>query len=352
MHRLSVDSISPLLPMLQQPAFCIRSNGTIVCNAQAEALAPRYSAALPAWLGSCKVLYDAWDRTGSLQFSLTLHAVPYTATLRALQDGTLFLLAPCAPEGSAEILGVVSQTMRKPLCDLSSLLYLMETEPQKDHLPAVRHHLHQMSRIAANLTELTRLSHEAPLLHCTDTDTEQFLLPFLEEVEDLCRSTGRPMSHKLPKKAVGFRADEVLLKRALLNLISNALKYGTPGTPITLRTETIGTHLVFQIENECSGGEDELLRAAFSRLSQREPLPDPSWGIGLGLPLANTIARLHGGMVAVETNRGKATVSLSVSLCPQRELSELSCLAADYTGGMRQALLELSDALPTAAYER
>ena len=79
-------------------------------------------------------------------------------------------------------------------------------------------------------------------------------------------------------------------------------------------------------------------------------LPDPKWGIGLGLPIANSIARLHGGMIAVETLDGKATVSLSISLQSQESNVLSSPLPIDYTGGMRQTLLELSDALPVDAF--
>ena len=157
---------------------------------------------------------------------------------------------------------------------------------------------------------------------------------------------------QLPKRPILFHADENLLKRALLNLISNALKFGTPGTPIYFRAESIGTHVLFQVENECPDGGDELLRSAFNRLSSRGLLPDAKWGVGLGIPLANAIARLHGGMMAVDTSGGKATVSLSISLQKAPAGVALASLVADYTGGVRQTLLELSDALPNELYGR
>lgn len=352
MHRQTVDSITPMLSLLQQPAFCIRSNGTMVCNALAKDLSPACAAALPQWLGPCKPIYDMWDKTSNLQFSLSVCATQFSVTLQALQDGILFLMTPCtAVHAAADALGVVSQTLRRPLSDLSSLLYLMSGNPTESQNAAVQRQLCQMTRIVSNLSELTRLSQEEPTLLPVCTNTDQFLSAFLDEVEALCQHTGRTLSRMLPKKAIEFQADEALLKRALLNLLSNALKFGTPNTSVIFRVETIGTHLVFQVENECPNGGGELLRSAFSRLSQRELLPDPKWGVGLGLPLANAIARLHGGMVAVETNNHRATVSLSISLHQFAGSPKLASFAADYTGGFCQTLLELSDALPNEAYE-
>lgn len=353
MQRQTVDALLPLLSLLQQPAFCIRTNGEILCNQSAKHLVPTCAAELSHWLGEGKVMYDMWDRSGNLQVPLMLMNTQYSATLQALQDGTLFLLSSCTvTDAAAEALSVASQTIRQPLSDLNSILQTVSHNAQDAQAASVTRHLHRMTRIVFNLSELTRLNQPAPRLNVAQTDTEAFLGEFLQEVRGLCRDAGRSFTAAPPKKGLPFRADIILLKRALLNLISNAMKFSPDGSALTFRTETIGTHLVFQVENTCTDNGSELLRSAFSRLSRRELLPDPIWGVGLGLPLANAIARLHGGMVAVETNNGKATVSLSVSLHSSESSPKLASLCADYTGGMRQTLLELSDVLPNDVYRK
>lgn len=353
MQHQTVDALVPLLTVLQQPAFCVRANGTITYNEPAKHLIPSCAAALPQWLGDGKPIYDMWDRTDSLQLPLTLGNQQYSVTLQALQDGTLFLLSPCTLAASAaDALFVASQTLRQPLADLSSLFHLMRNEENEAQAPAVYRQLHRMTRIVSNLTELTRLNQDSPKMNFAVINSEQFLGTLFDELDPLFQSAQRKLLPAPHRKAIQFRADEDLLRRAILNLFSNALKFSPPETPITFRTETIGTHLVFQVENVCTDGGDELLRAAFSRLTRRELLPDPKWGVGLGLPLANAIAKLHGGMVAVETNNGKAIVSLSVSIRCELSALPLASLRVDYTGGMRQALLELSDVLPNEVYGR
>ncbi len=353
MHQQSVDTIMPVLSFLQQPAFCIRGNGTVTSTDAAQTLTPACAAALPQWLGPCKHLYDTWDKTGNLQFTITLRDRLYKVTAQPLQDGMLFLLAPCVSADTAsDALSVVSQTMRQPLSELSSLFFLMSDDIEQKQYAAVQRQICLMTRIVSNLTELSRLGQDTPKLHISHTDTLSFFGSLLDEVEDLCRSAGRSFIRLLPKKPIYFHGDEALLRRAILNLISNALKFGTPGTPIRFRVESLGTHLLFQVENECPDGGDELLRSAFDRLSSRGLLPDVKWGVGLGIPLVNTIARLHGGMTAVDTSGGKATVSFSISLQLPAPGATLASLVADYTGGVRQTLLELSDALPNELYGR
>lgn len=340
-----------MLCVLPHPAFCIRQNGTLVRNEPANHIAPSCSAALPQWLGNANAIYELWDRNSNLQLTVMLQKQEFLVTVYPLCDGTLFIMAPNMTSSDAEnALAVTSQVMRMPLTELSALIQRTEQTNQYD-APAFNRALYRMTRIVSNLTESGRLNSPSVRMNVSHIDTQHFFTDLLEEAEKFCRYAQRKLTYSLPKKGKDLYADPVLIKRAVLNLISNALKFSPADTPICCRIEIIGTHLVFQVENTCTDNGTDLLRAAFSRLSQRRLIPDPKWGIGLGLPIASTIARLHGGMIAVETQGGTATVSLSLSLrsCEGNVLSNQLCV--DYTGGMRQTLLELSDVLPVSAFE-
>ena len=349
MHRLTVEQAMSAFSIVQQPAFCIRKNGTLAFNPSAKYLIPSCAAALPQWLGSGKVAYDNWDKAGALHMTVQVHNTEYSLTVQPLVDGTLFLMTPIEePTEADRALAVVSQVLRQPLTDMSMLLHQKNDDEGN---AALYRQLYRMTRIVANLTDMARLSTNTPLLHTKGMHSDQLLADLTEEVSQLCNALGREFIYLPSKKECTFYIDANLVKRALLNLISNALKFSPKGTPVTLRTEVIGTHFVLQVENTCTDKGSELLRAAFSRISQRGFLPDPIWGVGLGLPLANTIARLHGGMVAVETLDGKATVSLSISLRAKEGILGNS-LQVDYSGGMRQSLLELSDVLPDEVFHQ
>ena len=349
MHRQSVEQVMSLLAMVQQPAFCIRKNGTLAYNEAAKSLVPSCALALPQWLGEAKSQYDIWDRTERLHLLVRRMDAEYSVTIQPLVDGTLFLLTPCEVKSdAANALMVASQVMRIPLSNLSILLQTARNTNEYDDA-ALSRQIHRLTRIAGNLSEISRLSSDGPNMTIKSATVEEFMRQFLEEISPLCQSMNRTVSYVPTGKNCNFHVDRVLLNRALLNLISNALKFSPSNSPVTIRTEVIGTHLVFQVENSCTADSSELLQVAFNRLSERGIVPDPGWGVGLGLPLANAIARHHGGMVAVEHSEDHVCVSLSVSL-RQKEESALNAMPVDYTGGMHQALLELSDILPVEAY--
>ena len=355
MLNQTVDNLTPLLSLLRQPAFCLRPDGSLVCNAWAKELAPAGGQALSAWLGSSAPLWDSWDRESVLHLSLACNGTEFEVSVEALTDGSLFLLTPRnGPEAADAALSAASQVLRQPLADLAALLQPLAEDPDlSSRTAAMTRQVYRLTRIAGNLADLERLRQSDCQPRLQLLDLNAFLTPLLQEVESLCGSAGRTLTFALPAKTVLLQADPQLVERALLNLVSNALKFSPPDTPIVFQVRTTQTHVLLQLQNRCSTGSAELLQSAFHRLEQRSQLPDPRWGVGLGLPLAQAIAKLHGGAVAVEATRsGLATVTLSLD---RRRPLKAPLLEApppfEYTGGMRRTLVELSDSLPNRLFQ-
>ena len=354
MLNQTVDNLTPLLPLLRQPAFCLRADGSLVCNAEAGDLAPADGEALSAWLGTSAPLWDCWNRDSVLHLSVSCNGAEFEVSAEALTDGTLFLLSPLdGPEAADAALSAASQVLRQPLADLAALLQPLAEDPDlSSRTAAMTRQVYRLTRIAGNLADLERLRRSDCRPRLQLLDLNAFLTPLLQETESLCASAGRTLAFSLPSKSILFQADPQLVERALLNLISNALKYSPPDTPIVFQVRTTQTHVLLQLQNHCSSGGADLLKSAFHRLEQRSQLPDPRWGIGLGLPLAQAIAKLHGGALAVEAARsGLATVTLSLDRRRPLKAPLLEAPPFEYTGGMRRTLVELSDSLPNHLFQ-
>ncbi len=87
---------------------------------------------------------------------------------------------------------------------------------------------------------------------------------------------------------------------ALSNLIDNAVKYSTRGSPITIRVGKTGANGWIEIEDEGIGvapKEMALIFDKFYRSGDAQGMP----GAGLGLYLVRTIAHSQGGKVSVES---------------------------------------------------
>lgn len=119
-----------------------------------------------------------------------------------------------------------------------------------------------------------------------------------------------------------IQADPLLLRRALSNLLSNALKYTRPGDRVTLRvTEGPGGTRTLSVIDSGVGIAPEHIPKLGDRFYRVDPSrPD---GAGLGLAIAKSIMTLHGGSLTIDSTEGRGTtVSLIFSAGPSLSAAE------------------------------
>ena len=220
----TVDSLMPLLSILQQPAFCLHRDGTVYPNPAAAPIAPPELVQLPRWLGNCTAMYENWTRQSKLTFSVTVASRPYSVTVEALEDGELFLLSDDSGTSAASnVMAVSSQVLRQPLTDLMASTQMLMAALEDQENPSFRlqsasiaKNLYRLTRLAGNLSDYDLLQRgelkARPALLTLNSD----LASVLEEFADLVAETGCRLEFKLPGQQVQIYADRKLLERALL----------------------------------------------------------------------------------------------------------------------------------------
>jgi len=105
-------------------------------------------------------------------------------------------------------------------------------------------------------------------------------------------------------------ADELLVRRALHNLLANALRHAPEGSVVKVEGRSESGSVILQVRDEGEG-----IPAAFlANIGQRFLRPDlsrsrASGGAGLGLAIVGSILRLHGGTLEIESAPGKGTMA-------------------------------------------
>jgi len=103
---------------------------------------------------------------------------------------------------------------------------------------------------------------------------------------------------------VTIQADRSLFHTALLNLLTNAVKYNEPGGRIRVQLATSGNEVVLEVGNSGPAIPPEEQPKIFDRFYRVYATRTHSVdGIGLGLSLAREIARAHGGELALKESR-------------------------------------------------
>jgi two-component system sensor histidine kinase KdpD len=104
-----------------------------------------------------------------------------------------------------------------------------------------------------------------------------------------------------------IRVDYQQWGRLLMHILENALAYSPPGSPVVVGAGMTSSGLETWIADEGPGipqEEREKVFAKFFRGGFSGLLPG---GTGLGLPIANEIARVHGGTIRIEDNLPRGT---------------------------------------------
>jgi signal transduction histidine kinase len=97
-------------------------------------------------------------------------------------------------------------------------------------------------------------------------------------------------------------------KRAIENLLVNAIKYGDPNIPISVRLETLHGRVMFSVRNEGAPvpvEEQEGLFRSFMRSQAARSGKKRGWG--LGLAMARGMAEGHGGSITLDSAPGRGT---------------------------------------------
>jgi signal transduction histidine kinase len=96
------------------------------------------------------------------------------------------------------------------------------------------------------------------------------------------------------------------LRRAIGNLVDNALKYGEPGRDVTVTVARLEHHVAISVHNDGNPlGPDDLEKIfqPHQRLSRDRAKP----GRGLGLSLVKSVAEAHGGEIRALSNADHGT---------------------------------------------
>ena len=111
------------------------------------------------------------------------------------------------------------------------------------------------------------------------------------------------------------QADKRLIKQILLNLLSNAIKFTPEDGVITVGTgESAGGGLEIYVADTGVGMDEAQLQKAFSHYGQVDSkIARTHQGTGLGLPISQSLARLHGGdLVATSEPRHGTRMTLTL----------------------------------------
>lgn len=214
----------------------------------------------------------------------------------------------------SQILATVSHEYRSPL---AAILGAASTLAAHGERLQPSQHSRFLGMIQDKARHMTRLVDNMLVMHQCELDQNRFepapmnFLQFVADIVEEHRETNQ--SHELilqiTGKTSGCWGDQGMLRLAIDNLISNAIKFSPDGGPINIHLMGAATTIALSIQDFGIGiptKDQPSLFQSFSRASNVESIQ----GIGLGLSIAKACVDLHQGSIRLESEENCGTTML------------------------------------------
>ena len=208
-----------------------------------------------------------------------------------------------------------SHELRSPLTAIKTSLEVILNHPDRIHpkntkkLAAISSATDQMIALVEDLLFLARSdsAKETQIFEKAPTSVYQILQELLTLLQPQAQSRNIIFKSALIPDVV-IVGDPTKLSRLFSNLLENALQYSPGGGTVRVRMEKSARSVFINVEDTGIGIAKNQLSAVFQRLWRTDRARSyRGGGSGLGLPIAQAIARQHKGEITVSSRVGEGT---------------------------------------------
>ncbi len=340
-----------LIEFLPQPAFCARDGIIQQANRAALALSFSPGTEVSPLLLTGMVEYRSFTG-GCLSLQLSAGGTPRGAAVTKLGDAHIFLLDPEEEDEALSAMALAARELRQPLSNLIAIAdtLLPQLLPDSDEkgrewMARLSRGLYQMEKTIGNMSGMSLFQPEVRNIPSVFEEIFGKAEPLLSASGAVLRYTG------LHKEIYGL-IDARQMERAVLNVLSNSLKFMPTGCEIHASLTQHGSFLRLCIQDNGPGMESGILGSLFTRHLRQPGLEDSRFGIGLGMGIIRSAAICHGGTLLIDQpEKGGVRVSLTMQL-RSGSGNMVRTPGIVLSGGRDMALIELSDCLPLRIYEQ
>jgi two-component system heavy metal sensor histidine kinase CusS len=180
---------------------------------------------------------------------------------------------------------------------------------QADTLEGLLETLDHLAAMLDQMLFLARSEDPSMALHPERLDVARLLQTAAAPFEPLAEERHVQLAVRWPE-GLALNADEKLVRRALHNLVANALNHAPEGSTVVLEGLQLTDAVILQVQDSGEG----IPQAFLDKIGQRFSRPDfarsrHAGGAGLGLAIVKNILRLHGGTLIFDSEPGKGTLA-------------------------------------------
>ncbi|KIC36818.1 PAS domain-containing sensor histidine kinase [Leisingera sp. ANG-M7] len=211
-----------------------------------------------------------------------------------------------------QFIAVLGHDLRNPLSAVGAALRLLENEPQSakalEILALGRQSVTRMSALINDILDFarSRLGDGIEVARTASTEIRPVLAQTVEEIRLANPDTPITESYSFTDP---LNCDTDRIAQLVSNLLSNAVTHGAPGKPVTLTAADDGGDFVLSVANQGEPIPEATMTLLFEPFTRAETRESQN-GLGLGLYIAQQIAKAHRGHLSAASDSQQTVFTL------------------------------------------
>jgi signal transduction histidine kinase/CHASE2 domain-containing sensor protein len=239
----------------------------------------------------------------------SVRMLPLPPTSLSPKGGTIVTLANLRTRverdrARAESLGFITHELRTPLASIQGFAELMMSYPDSPVCAAAPETIFRESKrllaLISSYLDVLRLDAGAKAVTASRVDLPDIVRQVFDILQPLASAAAMRLVLESDESATAT-GDAALISGAVLNLVSNAIKYGQPGGDIQVRCFRDDEEVIISVHNLGKPLEPEEVARLFDPYFRASNAEKSKTGWGLGLAFVKRIAEKHGGSVRAES---------------------------------------------------
>ncbi|WP_434346850.1 GAF domain-containing protein [Myxococcus virescens] len=262
-------------------------------------------------LGTLGVMREAQGREYSVEERALLESLAARAAL-AIEDARRYGAATQAVKARDELLSVAGHELKSPLNALQLQIHLlarmareaMAVDGLAERAERAAKAGQRLGLLIDDLLDVSRLSSGRLGLKREEVDLAALTRELVGRMSEELALAGNEVRLLLDRPVSGHW-DRLRLEQVLVNLLTNAAKYGA-GRPVTVEVEAVGPVARLSVRDEGIGVSPEEQERIFEQF-ERSASVQHFKGLGLGLWITKRIVEAHGGSIRLASEPGKGS---------------------------------------------
>jgi len=226
----------------------------------------------------------------------------------ALDNAKLFEEVKALSAKKDEFIALASHELKTPLTTIKGYLQILERnerdEKDKLFISKIRNQVDKLNTLISDLFDVSRIEAGKLQLFRESFDMQELITDIIETFSYtnkthriVLQDNGKPLP---------VEADKQRIEQAIINLLTNAIKYSPDADVVLVSIEASAAIITVKVKDEGIGLNTEHQQKIFARFYRAEGTANIS-GLGLGLYLTKEIIDRHHGKIGVESEPGKGS---------------------------------------------